>query len=330
MAEALYKERRIQRRFFGFKVERPKAKPGQVLVLTGGGAPIILQPNRKATAGEAAWNGYDTIYEIDMGQRDIEFTASVPAKEGDVSFQLKFSAGYRVSDPVAIINEQINNPDSLIKRVVTESASRVTAGYEIENSPDALDALRQMLDKRRYTSKLPFVLSAISIKLELDSEARNFLSIRRERRREAILAQETTELSGASHELNVQKQKYEMELQQKEREFELELQKREVEMQLEIQQRRIAVYEPMIKNGMWAVLVQQLAQNPDDISRVADVMLQADRQQRETNLVMLNALIEGDIIEDRHVRDVTDSLIRNIRSQSGLGQLEEQEIKQIQ
>ena len=68
MAEKLYIQRKIRKSFLGLKTERPRAELGQALVLTGGGAPIVLQPGERAPSGEAAWSGYDTVYEVNMGK----------------------------------------------------------------------------------------------------------------------------------------------------------------------------------------------------------------------------------------------------------------------
>ena len=123
MAEQIYTTRKLKRSFFGFKAERPQAAPGKVLVLTGGDAPIVLWSNQKPTAGEAAWNRYTTVIEIDTSKRDFSFATPVSAKGGDVSFQMTFSASYCVADPLRVLNEGLMNPEPALRRVVTESVS---------------------------------------------------------------------------------------------------------------------------------------------------------------------------------------------------------------
>ncbi len=313
MTTQLFVRRSLNRRFFGLKVERPKAEPGKVLVLSGGHGNIVLWPGQKPTPGEAAWGAYNSVYEIDMGARDLSFVTSIPARGGDAAFQLTFSAGYKVSDPIRVINEQLVNPEPLLRRVITESSSRVTEKFDIEDSTEALAAIREMLDKKRYTEKLPFDLNAVNVKLDLDSHAKDFLNQRRQQKRQAILAQESGSLISSTAEAGKLKQRYDLELQQRQEEFDVQIEKMRVEGALAIQRMRMEVYRPMIEGGMWAVLVQQLAQNPDDIDKVSSLILQMHQQQSGADLSMLQALLDGDMLEDRHLKEVTSNLVRRLQ-----------------
>ncbi|NLD45149.1 MAG: hypothetical protein GX657_16840, partial [Chloroflexi bacterium] len=144
----LYRKEPIRRRFFGLKAARPRAEPGTVVVLTGGQAPIVLWPGQKSTPGEAAWNKYDTMYTIDTGRREFAMNdVLVPAKGGDVHFRVHFSASYRISDPVLIIEEDIVDARPILMRVLTESISRITEKFDIEEVEEARNAVRDMLDK---------------------------------------------------------------------------------------------------------------------------------------------------------------------------------------
>lgn len=336
MAEQIYTSRKLRRRFFGFKVERPQAPPGKVLVLTGGGAPIVLRPGEKPTAGEAAWNRYDTVIEIDSGRRDFSFTAPVSAKGGDVSFQMTFSASYQVSDPVRVLNEGLMNPEPALRRVITESASRITEGFDIEDAPGAVAALRKMLDDKKYTEKLPFDLSAVNVKLDLDSQAREFLAKRRQQRRDAELAAGTKQFTEeqakaallgkqfehnmqqvqSQHDLELEKQRAQaqLELDKQRTQAQLELEKQKAQNALEIQKMRMDVYKPMIQGGLWDMMLLRLADNPSDVDQVSELIVQMHAQQVAADVAVLEAMIKGDRIEDRHLMDVTSDLVRRLRN----------------
>jgi hypothetical protein len=94
---------------------------------------------------------------------------------------------------------------------------------------------------------------------------------------------------------------------------------------LETQKKRLEIYKPMIQEGMWGVLVQQLAQNPGDIGRVTDVMIQIHGQKVAADVAMLQTMIQGDMIEDRHMKDVVSTLVQNLQQnlRSGPLQLEQ-------
>jgi len=209
----------------------------------------------------------------------------------------------------------------MLERVITEAVSKITAEHDVEDGETALVAIRTALEQRKLGEKIPFALDTVNVGLELDSEAKEFLRKRREQRRQATLARESSDLTAATAQIERQKKEYELEAARREHEFNLELAQRKVKMELEIQKMRLQVYKPMIEGGMWGVLVQQLAQNPDDIGRVTDVMLQAHSQKVQSDLVMLKALIDGDVIQDHHLQDVTTRLIHNLEQNIGGGPL---------
>jgi len=330
MAENIYTSRKLRRSFFGFKVERPQAAPGKVLVLTGGGAPIVLRPGEKPTAGEAAWNRYDTVIEIDAGRRDFTFTAPVPAKGGDVSFQMTFSASYQVSDPVRVLNEGLMNPEPALRRIITESASRITENFDIEDAPGAVKAVREVIDKNKYTEKLPFDLSSVNIKLDLDSQARDFLAKRRDQRRAAELAagkkqfteeQAKIDKLGKQHEHEMQQvqNQHDLDLEKQRMLAQLELDRQKAQNALEIQKLRMDVYKPMIQGGLWDMMLLRLAENPSDIDQVSEMIAQMHTQQLAADVAVLDAMIKGDRIEDRHLKDVTSDLVRRLRNMTSGG-----------
>lgn len=312
MAVKLINERKLQRRLFGLLGERPRAMPGQALVLTGKNGSTILHPEGSATTGEAVWGNYDTIYEVDLSNKDLAFACNAPAKGGDVSFRITFSCGYRVSDPAAVVDQRIEDPTPMLQRVLAETMSQVTAGFDIEDGQSALSAVRAALAAREFADSLPFALNTVNVGLELDNQAKAFLQKRREARQQATLARESNDLTVAAAEAAQLQKEYERTAQQRQREFDLRLQRQEIEHQMEIQKLRVDMYKPIIEGGMMGMLVQQLAQNPDDIGRVTDVIMQAHNQKVQTDLLMLKALLDGDVIEDRHLKDVTASLVRNL------------------
>lgn len=333
MTSKLYSERKTERRFFGLRSERPQAKPGQALVLTGNGGTMVLQAGTRATAGEAVWGAYDTVYEVDMGQKEVAFTCSAPAKGGDVAFLANFSASYRVSDPAAVVDRRIEDPTPIIRRVVTDAISQVTGGFDIEDVQGASAAVRESLGKRNFSKEMPFVLETPLVALELDSKAKEYLSKRRDMERQTKLARGSTDLTTATADAERLKREYEIKAMQQQQQGELEmvklkaameaeLMRQKVALELEIQKQRLEVYKPMIQEGMWGVLVQQLAQNPADIGRVTEVMIQMHGQKVAADVSMLQAMIQGDMIEDRHMKDVVSSLVQSLQQNMRSGPLQ--------
>lgn len=279
MAEQLYTRRKIKRSFLGLRTERPRAELGQALVLTGGGAPIVLMPGERATSGEAAWGGYDTVYEVDMGKHSLQVTGSAPSADGIAEFRFNLSVSYRVNNPRQVIEDRLENPRDPLQQVLTETIRRVTARYDIREVQQAAAEARTLLEKNQLSSKLPFELSDVSLRLEVD-EARK------------SIAQTLNK-----HEREVLEEKHRQEIFRIRREM----------------------YESMAQGGQMAAMIQQLAQRPDDIAQVADILRQQDEQRRLENLQLLQAMLDKDMVQDHHMKDVIVNIVDSVSRATGGG-----------
>ena len=318
MKTQLYESHSIRRKFFGLKSERPKAGPHEALVLTGKGGTVTLLPDQSVTPGEAFMAQHDTLFRVDMGVHDITITFPSPAQGGDVSFSVTFSTGYRVSDPAAVVRRKLLDPTSFLTRAFEERISQITAEFDIEKGAEAAKAIRKAMKTKEFMSGLPFVLEQPHVKVDLDAAAKKYLSQKREQIRQADLTRSSTSQTIAEAEKSKLEQEYEMQKRKQEAKFQMELEKQRVEMELAVQKMRLEVYKPMIEGGMWALLMQQLAQNPDDIGKVTDVIITMHGRKVEADLLRLKTLIDGDVIDDAQIKRVTDSLIQSLEANTML------------
>lgn len=310
MANSLYSQREIKRKFLGLRNERPQALPGKALVLVGDGGMTVLQSGQKTTHGEAVWGSYQTAFDVDTGLKDISFSFASPAKGGDVNFTVNVEAGYRVSDPAEVVRQQLNDPAPVLRRAISDSVRQVTIQYDIEESESALGAIRSALVEGNLAKSLPITINTPSVTLDLDSQAKEFLKQRREQRHQAELARGSAQVTTAT-----------AQAQQLQQQFDMEARKRELGHQLELQQMRMDFYRPVIEGGMWSLLVQQLAEHPDDVGRVTDMIMRVHSAQVEKDLLYLKTMIDNDLIQDRHLQNITNGLIQNLEQSMGRGPL---------
>ena len=185
-----------------------------------------------------------------------------------------------------------------------------------------------MLGKGKYTEKLPFDLSAINVKLELDSQARDYLSKRRQQFREADLARNAQQLTTAKaeeeslrqlydHQAQHTQNKHELEMDKLRAQYQLELEKQRAQNALDIQKMRVEVYKPLVQGGMWDMLLLRLGENPGDVAQVSDLIMQMHARQLLADVAVLEAMIKDDRIEDRHLKDVMADLVRRLRTGAG-------------
>ena len=312
MNTKLYETQSIKRKFFGLKSERPKAGPHESLLLTGKGGTVLLLPDQSVTPGEAFMAQYDTLFRVDMGVFDITTTFQSPAEGGDASFTVTFSTGYRVHDPATVVKRKLQYPTTLLIRSFQERISQITADYDIEKGAEAAKAIRRAMISKEFMAGLPFVLEQPHVKVDLDEAAKEYLSQKREQRRQADLIRNSTSQTIAEAEKRQLEQKYELRFRKQEEESRLAMQKLQEEMRLTLEKMRKDVYRPMIEGDMWALLVQILAHNPDDIGKVTKLILTMHGQKAQVSLLGLKALIDGDVIDDAQIKRVTDNLIQSL------------------
>jgi hypothetical protein len=312
MAEKVYTIRKIRRGFLGMTTEQPQASPGQALILSGKGGIFVLLPGQSVTAGEAVWSKYDTVYEVDLGNHDMSFACRAPAKGGDVSFNVTFAAGYRVQDPRQVVDRKFHDHQQIIphlQRTIAEVIRGVTIQYDIADGEAALIALRAAFADDEAKKVEPFVLDTVNLDIELDSQAKEYLSKRRQQNYQASLMKDSTTLAEQSEASERRKQEHELTLRKQREEHEIEIKALHEQYRQKVEAERREIYKPVLQAGLLPALVEILSQNPDDIGRVTDLMLQYREHSLQADLATLEMLGKQDFVENHHIREVIDGLI---------------------
>ncbi len=288
MAQSIFSRRELKRKFLGLRNERPKAEPGRALVLIGEDAPIVLYPGQSISPGEAVWGKYDTVYEVDITQKQLDFQISSPAKGGVWEFTVRFSGSYQVSDPIRVVNESIQDPTPMLELVIKDTISQVTQQFDIEDGETARLAVRGQLEKG-LTKDVPFRFSAIFIELEPDQEAKEYLREQRRQKRQAVLIKGTEEVLVAQGSIEKLKR----------------------QMQREGEEEMVDHYEKILDKGITSILAQQLAQNPDNAPQITNFLLQLHQQDVDGKVQLLQTMVDNDLIEDWQLRDLVDNVVHS-------------------
>jgi len=298
-------ERRIRLRLFRRQIG---ADPGKVIVLFRQGHPLVeLKHGQSLTAGEAAWGRYETAYEVDVGQKDFSFQCELPAKGAAFNFHAAVQGTFYVSKPKELVEHPVDSPiESVIKPRLLTLMRVISQGYEIDSSLEAEEAMRTALQEAKLD--MPFSLDNMLVTLDLDQSTRGYLEDKQDAMRKADLnhQQRTLEV-----ELTRQQLQTEVELE-KERQalaeataaLELEKQKHVLEQgriqaqhELEVEEIRLEFYKPLVRQGSWDVLALELANNPEDVTRVATMMREMRDQEINARLKILEIALDKDAIE---------------------------------
>jgi len=254
----------------------------------GQDAPIVLYPGQSISPGEAVWGRHDTIYEVDITQKNLDFRTSAPAQGGVWEFSVHFSGSYQVSDPVALINQGIEDPERLLQLVIKDAISQVTQQFDIEDGEQARNAVRNQLEKG-LKKDVPFKLTAIFIELEPDKEAKEYLKEQRRQIRKATLIQGEARVMQAQGSIDKLKRQL--------------VKEEDTEM--------TEHYKQMLDQGITTILAKQLAQDPANAAQVTNFLMQLHQQDVNGKVQILQTMLDKDMIEDWQLQEIVDNIVKS-------------------
>jgi hypothetical protein len=282
--------------------KRPESpKPGTAFVFVGDGKPslVVYEGERGPTQGELLWGRYSTFYEVDMGDRSLNFYEKLPCADA-FEFQAEVRLTYAVNDspavqaPALIVRRARTDAGQFIKDLAVDVMRRTSRRYMHEESGNAENAIaarieEEVRDKGFKLSRPAFV------KLSLDEEIRTRLVNRQLK----------------THDFQDEKTRFSRES---------ELDDLQQTAKLSLKGKRAEFFAPLIKSGDWATLLAMLDPNdPEDeaIKAMVDVTLSHQRMQAEKQQKMLEIAIEKGALEGWQLEGVAKALFKEV---SGLSE----------
>jgi hypothetical protein len=107
---------------------RPIALPGTVLVLRMPDGELVA-PQPPYTAGEAWWKGPELAYVVDNRPHGGVFTCRLPAQGGTLFFEATVRFIWRVTDPVQVVREQVEDPDPECRTHLEQNLALITSRH---------------------------------------------------------------------------------------------------------------------------------------------------------------------------------------------------------
>lgn len=256
----------------------PGPRPGVALVLFRPGQPLVtLKPGQKLTLGEMRFGRYTTAYEVDLSEKSFEFSCSLPSQNPAYEFQADVRVSYRVDNPAAVVEHQVTDPPATLQPLIIRTLRNKSREFPIEAVHEAEPGLTHTLRQANYGRGLKITEAIVTLKL--DASARDYV-----RKRDAMERQKQIELESIRHQKELQREKAELERQ-------LE------EQRQQLLQQRLRFYNPLIQSGNWQMLGLMLANNPEDIATVAQMVREQRQQDFENFLRAIQVMVEGDVLE---------------------------------
>jgi len=271
--------------------KRPESpRPGTAFVFVGDGKPslVVYEGERGPTQGELLWGKYSTYYEVDLGDRSLEFDEKLPCSDA-FEFQAEVRLTYKVSDPAVIVRRARTDAGQSLKYLAIDVMRRTSRRYTHEQSGEAENAIASRIEEEVRDNGFKLSSPAF-VKLSLDEKVRTLLTNRK--LGEYNFQDDQTEISRKAT-LDELKQTAKLSLKGK----------------------RAEIFAPLIKSGDWATLLAMLDPcDPEDqgIKEMIDATLFQQKMLAEKQQKMLEIAIEKGAIEGWQLEEVAKDLFKEV------------------
>jgi len=252
---------RVLRRFDAF-VARPRVRAGVGIVLVNvRGEARSFSPHQWPTLGELVWAGSGSLYEVDMGLHHTEVALQLPAREDAFAFPVRAHVEWQVVDAIQVVRDNIRDVRvilaSLLYWVLADQTRSVPVARPAEAETKAQKALNGLDLAGRYGLRVGIILE-----FRTDEPSVGHATARRE----------------AEHELEIEM---------------LEAQERHNNVLISA---RLEMYRGIITRGDFDQFALQLAQRPEDVASVVQLMRdERDERLRQVTDFVLQMLNSGAI-----------------------------------
>jgi hypothetical protein len=266
------------------RLKRPEPpKPGTAFVFVGDGKPLLTvrEGERGPTAGELLFGKYSTYYEVDMGERSLNFYEKLPSADA-LEFNAEIKLTYAVIDPALVVQRARTDAGQFLKDLAIDAMRRASRRYSHEQTGEAENAIAGRIEEEVRDNGFKLSRAAF-VKLSLDEAIRTRL-------------------------VNRQLNNYDFQDKKTQISRKDELDNLQLVAKLGLKGKRAEFFAPYIKEGDWATLLAMLDLNdPEDAAiqamveatlnqqrmQVEQHRIQAERQQKLLEIAIKEGAIEG-------------------------------------
>lgn len=271
--------------------KRPESpRPGTALVFIGDGRTslIVYEGERGPTQGELLFGKYSTYYEVDMGDRSLNFNEKLPCADA-FEFHAEVKLTYAVSDPALVLRRARADAGQFLKDLAIDAMRRASRRYKHEQTGEAENAISGRIEEEVRDNGFKLSRPAF-VKLSLDE---------------------------AVHTRLINRKLGEYDFQDKETEVSRQgkLDELEEENKQRLKKKKAEFYAPLIQAGDWATLLAMLDINdPDDITLKVQIetIQNQKRLQDERQIEMLKVFIDKGAVESWEFGEATKELIKKV------------------
>jgi hypothetical protein len=289
------------RPYLGKKAEPVTAHLAHVLVTTKGEHRIVWPHDRahsvvwQHTRTSSLFRGQiKTVYDIDLGIHHLRFDAELPGAGDTFSFKASAVVEWRVLDPSLVVRSQLSDIRPAVQPAVIEEMRRIAREFGVEQSAAAERAINERLvgealdfnNLAQLGDALAKTASSGHVGREYGVWTRTIASVQPDRSR---LAQ-SDEVRDLRHQIEAERLKQELRMLQEQNKN-------------QVLANRMGFYRDAFMSGDIERAVLQVAQNPEELSAVAQMVREQELAGQRMTIDFVNKLLEAGAIERWQVND---------------------------
>jgi len=263
----------VLRRFSALS-SRPNVSARVALVVIGAkGTPRVFGPQQRPTVGELVWGGAGTLYEVDMGLHHTRVEIELPSNGDTFAFHAVASIQWRVADPIRVVQDAVRDVRETLSAPLQQRLGDITRRFSARAVANAEEAATAAL----RSAEVGFaygLTTTIFLRLTMNQTS----------------VAQITSLDDVN---------YQIELEQRTQELR-ELKEQHNEALLKS---RVRSYRDFINAGDVNQFALQLAQNPNDVAAVVQLVREERHENRRHATDFVTRLLDSGVIEKWEIDD---------------------------
>ena len=275
----------------GWKLARARAHVAIVVVYHSGGHQVIWPHERTRVH---LHRRPATVYEVDLGIHQARVEEDLPSQGHSGSFHAKISVDWRVLDPSAVVRHQVLDIRKSLYADLLHRARGIAREFTIDQITDAEDKINNQLQGIDLDVTTPTGMQqAMQKATELGRLGAKYGLWT------SAITHLTLDEAATEHNTKMRKLKWALE----EEEAEHELRKIKDKNEQKIMAKRIAVYREIIATGDVERFALRLANHPDEISAVTEIIREDQLTSRQDTIDFIKHMVDSGVVERWEVSD---------------------------
>jgi hypothetical protein len=276
---------------WGWKLARARAHVAVVVVYHSGGHQVIWPHERTRVH---LHRRPATVYEVDLGIHHARVEEDLPGQGHSGSFHAKITVDWRVLDPSAVVRHQVMDIGKSLYADLLHRVCSIAREFRIDQVTDAEDKINDQLQGVELDITTPTGMQqamqkaikagCLGAKYGLWTSAITHLT-----------------LDEAAIEHNAKMMKLKWALEEEEAEYEVRRMKNQNAQKITAE--RIAVYREIIASGDVEQFALRLANHPDEISAVTEIIREDQLTRRQDTIDFIKHMVDSGVVERWEVGD---------------------------